>query len=42
MIKNIIDANQTGLADSSEIRRQVTEVIASTPIFDMHTHLFAP
>lgn len=30
------------LTDSSELRRQVTEIINSTPVIDIHTHLFAP
>lgn len=28
--------------DRSEIRRTVDEVVASTPVVDIHTHLFAP
>ncbi|MFL6208564.1 MAG: glucuronate isomerase [Pyrinomonadaceae bacterium] len=30
------------LTDRAELRRQVTEVINSTPVIDVHTHLFAP
>ena len=29
-------------AESTEIRRQVTEVVQRMPVIDMHTHLFAP
>lgn len=42
---NSIDNNnsQTArLTDRAELRRQVTEVINSTPVIDVHTHLFAP
>ncbi len=28
--------------DVSELRRQVDETISTTPVFDLHTHLFAP
>ncbi len=28
--------------DVSELRRQVNEIISTTPVFDLHTHLFAP
>lgn len=28
--------------DAKELRRQVTEVIVAAPVFDLHTHLFAP
>ena len=31
-----------GLTDSSELRQQVEEVIKTTPVIDMHTHLFSP
>src|SRR5215213_7917793 len=30
------------LTDARELRQQVREVIAATPVIDMHTHLFAP
>lgn len=30
------------LTDARELRRQVEEVVASAPVIDMHTHLFAP
>src|ERR1044072_437505 len=30
------------LRDSEELRRQVSEVVGAVPVFDMHTHLFAP
>lgn len=38
------DHNDRGtlLADSRELWRQVDEVVALTPVVDMHTHLFAP
>jgi hypothetical protein len=29
-------------AEANELWRQVTEVVQSTPVIDMHTHLFAP
>jgi hypothetical protein len=28
--------------DTNELRRQVDDAIATTPVFDLHTHLFAP
>lgn len=28
--------------DVEELRRQVSEVVGAVPVFDMHTHLFAP
>jgi len=28
--------------DLTELRRQVDEIVAKTPVFDLHTHLFAP
>ncbi len=30
------------VVDPSELRRVVDEVVATTPVIDMHTHLFAP
>jgi hypothetical protein len=30
------------LTEVSELRRQVEEVVNTTPVFDIHTHLFAP
>ena len=30
------------LAESTELRQQVTGVVQRTPVIDMHTHLFAP
>ena len=30
------------LRETTELRRQVEEVVAATPVVDMHTHLFAP
>src|SRR5918999_582329 len=30
------------LQDKEELRRQVSEVVGAVPVFDMHTHLFAP
>jgi hypothetical protein len=30
------------LNDAGELRRQVSEVVGAVPVFDMHTHLFAP
>lgn len=39
-----VTENQTGprLTDKEELRRQVSEVVGVAPVFDMHTHLFAP
>ena len=38
--------NRTGagprLSDEGELRRAVSEVVGAVPVFDMHTHLFAP
>jgi hypothetical protein len=30
------------LRDREELRRQVSEVVGAVPVFDMHTHLYAP
>ena len=30
------------LTERGELRRQVSEVVGAVPVFDMHTHLFAP
>jgi hypothetical protein len=30
------------LSDPTELRRQVEEVVDATPVFDIHTHLYAP
>ncbi|HEY0380201.1 MAG TPA: hypothetical protein VGC87_25030 [Pyrinomonadaceae bacterium] len=30
------------LSDATELRRQVEEVVDATPVFDIHTHLYAP
>jgi hypothetical protein len=30
------------LSDTTELRRQVEEVVNATPVFDIHTHLYAP
>src|SRR5215210_162287 len=30
------------LTDRAELRRVVSEVVGGVPVFDMHTHLFAP
>lgn len=36
-------ANQTAtISDARALRRHVDEVLATTPVSDMHTHLFAP
>src|SRR5215210_449093 len=32
----------TRLRDGEELRRQVSEVVGAVPVFDMHTHLYAP
>lgn len=34
--------NQKPEMELTELRRQVAEVVESTPVIDMHTHLFAP
>src|ERR1051326_288233 len=36
------DAAGQRLTDAAELRRQVAEVVNSTPVIDIHTHLFAP
>lgn len=39
--ENLINADQVGAAqDIHELRRQVDEVIAATPVVDLHSHLF--
>ncbi|MEO6656389.1 MAG: hypothetical protein ABIO36_09945, partial [Pyrinomonadaceae bacterium] len=39
--ENLMNADQVGAAqDIHELRRQVDEVIAATPVVDLHTHLF--
>src|SRR5918993_4734143 len=39
-----VTENRSGprLQDKEELRRQVSEVIGAVPVFDMHTHLYAP
>ena len=37
-----LTAESSDLLDARELRRQVDEVIAATPVIDMHTHLFPP
>jgi hypothetical protein len=39
-----VTENRSGprLTDRAELRRQVSEVVRGVPVFDMHTHLFAP
>ncbi|HEX8335661.1 MAG TPA: hypothetical protein VF621_02980, partial [Pyrinomonadaceae bacterium] len=39
-----VTEDRTGprLTDREELRRQVSEVVGAVPVFDMHTHLFAP
>ncbi|MEO6654793.1 MAG: glucuronate isomerase [Pyrinomonadaceae bacterium] len=40
-METLINADQVGAAkDIPELRRQVDEVIAATPVVDLHTHLF--
>src|SRR5918999_4203942 len=43
MTSSVIE-NQSGprLQDKDELRRQVSEVVGAVPVFDMHTHLYAP
>jgi hypothetical protein len=36
------DRGGARLDDGEELRRQVSEVVGAVPVFDMHTHLFAP
>ena len=41
--ENRINADAAGAAnDINELRRQVDETIAATPVVDLHTHLFPP
>src|SRR5918992_592422 len=39
-----VTENQSGprLQEKEELRRHVSEVVGAVPVFDMHTHLFAP
>src|SRR5215208_4338355 len=39
-----VTENRSGprLQDKEELRRQVSEVVGAVPVFDMHTHLYAP
>src|SRR3712207_4457127 len=39
-----VTENQSGprLRDREELRREVSEVVGAVPVFDMHTHLYAP
>ena len=30
------------IRDANELRKQVNEIISTTPVFDLHTHLYAP
>lgn len=36
------DGRDENARDVSHLRRQVDEIILNTPVFDLHTHLFAP
>jgi hypothetical protein len=44
--KTKISADGDGLGENAgyerELRRQVDEIVQKTPVFDLHTHLFAP
>ncbi|HEX7317261.1 MAG TPA: hypothetical protein VF297_25410 [Pyrinomonadaceae bacterium] len=44
MMTSSVTENRTGqrLTDREELRRVVSEVVGAVPVFDMHTHLFAP
>jgi len=39
-----VTKNRSGprLRDREELRREVSEVVGAAPVFDMHTHLYAP
>ena len=39
-----VTENRSGrrLRDAEELRREVSEVVGAAPVFDMHTHLYAP
>src|SRR5258705_11792912 len=41
LIDNSFDGAQL-LTDRSELRRQVEFVVRTTPVFDVHTHVFPP
>ena len=34
--------SEARLSEREELRRQVSEVVGAVPVFDMHTHLYAP
>src|SRR5829696_5177993 len=44
MMTTSVTENRSGprLQDKEELRRQVAEVVGAVPVFDMHTHLYAP
>ena len=45
MTTSSLDARPTEharLNDSAALRRHVEEVVNRTPVFDLHTHLYAP
>jgi hypothetical protein len=44
MMTSSVTENKTGprLQDKEALRRQVSEVVGAVPVFDMHTHLYAP
>jgi hypothetical protein len=44
MMTSSVTGNESGprLRDKEELRRHVSEVVGAAPVFDMHTHLFAP
>src|SRR5215211_5487305 len=44
MMTSSVTEHQSGprLTGREELRRQVSEVVGAVPVFDMHTHLYAP
>src|SRR5215212_3038365 len=44
MMTSSVTENRSGprLQDREELRREVAEVVGAVPVFDMHTHLYAP
>ncbi|MBV9928427.1 MAG: glucuronate isomerase, partial [Acidobacteria bacterium] len=44
MMTSSVTENRGGprLRDGEELRREVSEVVGAAPVFDMHTHLYAP
>jgi len=37
-----VDDHDGNAPDTNQLRQQIEEIISNTPVFDLHTHLFAP